>query len=328
MTALRRAALAFPLDWSHRRAYSYAGRQRAGEGPYYVRWDGGTGTFGEDWTASPRDERGVLLTYRAKVYHAIRIAQYALQQYGEWHATGQDTARQQFLLHAQWLRDNQQSSHGIEGTYVFDFPWPKYGAMETWRSAMAQGEAVSVLLRAEHLFPGAGFGSAAERAAEPFHATVHNGGVVWRQGRNVFLEEVANEYAPHILNGCIFALWGIWELQERTGNARLAALVEQSVETLARWLPRYDCGWWSLYSLMRSGNGHPHVATLKYHAFHIAQMNVLAEMFSNDAFHKTAQRWADHLADRRCRLRVLTSNAVSLYDRTFKLDTVRGGAHT
>lgn len=328
MISLRRLALAFPLDWSHRRQYSVDALEHPGKGPYYIAWDAGTGTYGEDWAVSPRDANGVLLTYRACVYHPIRIAQYALAQYGVWCASGDDRAREEFILHAEWLRNNQRDAGGIPGTYVFDFAWPKYGAAPGWRSAMAQGEALSVLLRAEHMMPGSSYGDAAERAAAPFFHSIQEGGVVWRSESSVFLEEIANEHAPHVLNGCIFALWGAWELQQCTGDARLAPLVEQTVQTLRNWLPRFDSGWWSLYSLMRCANGRAHVATLKYHAFHIAQLRVLARMFGDDVFTETADRWSEYLADRTSRARVLGSNAVSLYDRARRLDTVAGGAHT
>lgn len=328
MSALRRLALAFPTDWSHRRPYSCVGINSAGNAPYYIAWDGGSGTYGEDWTQSPRDNAGILLTYSANVYHPIRIAQYALSQFGSWYAGGDEAARREFEIHASWLRDNQRTEDGIPGLYVFDFPWPKYGAPAGWRSAMAQGEAISVLLRADAIMPGHGYATAAERASIPFRHAIDTGGVVWRERDATFLEEIANVHAPHVLNGCIFALWGIWELYESANETWLSALIEETLQTLRRWLDRFDNGWWSLYSLMRSGNGHDHIATLKYHAFHIAQMHVLSRMFRDDIFAITADRWTEYLSSRRSQVRVLLSNAASVLDRARGFDTVAGGAHT
>lgn len=328
MTALRRLALAFPLDWSHRRPYRLSGLEEPGHGSYYLSWDGGTGPYGEDFAVAQRDARGVILTFASQVYHPIRIAQYALYRFDAWRESGDERARDEFMIHAQWLRDNQRSDGGIAGTYIFDFAWPKYGAPKGWRSAMAQGEAISVLLRADGLSPGSGFAPAAERAAEPFRREISEGGVVWRERGAAFLEEVANEHAPHVLNGCIFALWGAWELQARTREPWIESLVAQTAHTLRQWLARYDCGWWSLYSLMRSANGHPHIATLKYHAFHIAQLSVLARMFDDEIFAATAERWESYLNDAGSRTRVFAANAVSLYDRARRFDTVAGGAHT
>ncbi len=325
MISLRRLALGFPVTWNHARGYAFAGRDAAGTGPYYVNWDAGSGVFGEDWATAPRDAAGVILTGRH--YHPIRIAQFALHRYGQWLATRDDAARADFLAHASWLRDNQQV-RGVPGLYRFSFPWDKYGAPAGWWSAMAQGEAISVLLRAEHIAPRHQFGDAAVRASLPFGYEIAHGGVVWRAGADVFFEEIANEHAPHVLNGCIFALWGIWELREQTGDPWLDPLIHGCAATLLRWLPRFDTGWWTLYSLLQSANGRPHLATLKYHQFHIAQMYVLAQMFPEHAFADAAARWAAYVENRRCRARLLRETLLGIPDRAFKRDTVARGART
>ena len=323
MSALRRLALGFPTEWSHRRTFELPS-SGVELGPYYVRWDAGGGIFGEDWNKAARDREGILCD--GPGYHPIRIAQYALHLHGEWLRDGFGETRARFVQQACWLRDGQRRRENVDGMYVFDFPWPKYGAGPGWTSAMAQGEAISVLLRAEHLEPGAGFGEAAERAAEPFKYTIDRGGVVWRGRNDAFFEEVANEHAAHILNGCIFAFWGLWELHERRGEPWEAELLERVSGTLLRWLPRYDTGWWSRYSLMRTAAGRPHVATLKYHAFHIAQLRVLAAMLGEPRFEEFANRWERYIDDKGSRKRLIAETAISLYDRALSGDTVAGGA--
>lgn len=327
MSVLRRMALGFPLVWSHRRGYDFESISDPGASPYFIEWDPGNGVYGEDWTNAPFDSGGVLLSGPARYYHAIRIAQFALHRFGAWRRFGDLDARREFLAQAVWLRDCQQHD-GVPGAYRFSFPWRKYGAGAGWISAMAQGEAISVLLRAHSVEGSAGFGDAALRAAEPFRAGVDRGGVVWKSGEDVFFEEIANRHAPHVLNGCIYALWGIWELWKLTGEPWLAELSEQCAETLRRWLPRFDTGWWTLYSLMRSSTLRPHVATFKYHEFHIAQMHVLFRMFDQRAFGDAALRWTAYTEARANRRRLLGETLSSLPERLFKLDTVRGGAAT
>jgi hypothetical protein len=318
-------ALGFPLQWSHRRAYSLAAISQPGSAPYFIEWDPGNGVYGEDWENGPRDDRGVLLIGASQWYHPILISQYALHRYSVWHSTHDDGARDDFLAQAAWLRD-RQSADGILGLYRFEFPWIKYGAGVGWCSAMAQGEAISVLLRADSIAPGQGFSEAAVRASVPFYADIGSGGVVWRDGRDCFFEEIANEHAPHVLNGCIFALWGLWELWKRAGDETARRLVNACVTTLLRWLPCYDTGWWTLYSLMRSASGTPHVATLKYHQFHIAQMRVLATMFDASQFGQAAQRWTAYVERLECRMRVIGAALGSLPERALGYDTVARGA--
>lgn len=326
MSVRQRLALGFPINWSHSRVHCYQGVSAAGKGPYYVQWDQGGGTYGENWLVAERDANGVLMTNGS--YHAVRIAQYGLQQHTEWCANGDPNARKEFLRQATWLRDSQRVRGNVAGLYLFDFAWPKYGVTPGWCSAMAQGEAISVLLRAEHIEPGHGFADGAVRAALPFQYTVEAGGVVWRESGATFLEEIAVAPSAHVLNGCIFALWGIWELHHHTNDPWLRRLIDDVVQTLESLLPRYDTGWWSLYSLLYSARGKQHVATLKYHAFHIAQLEVLARMFDLPVFESTAHRWTAYTQEPRSRLRVLAAAAGSLYDRALRLDRVAHGAHT
>lgn len=324
MSVMRRVALGFPLEWGHRRGYSFAAIDAPGNAPYFIKWDAGTGTYGEDFSCAQRDANGTLLSGRDRQYHHIRIAQFALHRHGVWLASAEPAARDDFLAQARYLRDHQEPG----GTYRFAFPWTKYGEGEGWVSAMAQGEAISVLLRAERECPTEGFGDAALRASAPFHREIREGGVTWRSGEDVFFEEIAGPAAPHVLNGCFFALFGLWELARGNGDERALHLSNECAATLERWMPRFDSGWWSLYSLMRSAAGHPHLATLKYHAFHIAQLRVLARMFGHPSFDATAERWESYVQRGDCRARVLADTARSLPERFFKRDTVAGGART
>ncbi len=327
MTAIRRLALGFPIGWSHRRAYSFIATRNAGTGPYFIEWDPGHGVYGEDWRDAAFDTSGVLLSGQTKAYHPIRIAQFALHRFGVWYSSCDSTARKDFLAQASWLRDHQHEGE-VPGLYRFEFPWRKYGAGRGWCSAMAQGEAVSVLLRAHAVEPSCGYGDAAERASKPFLSAIGEGGVAWRSGSDLFFEEIANEHAPHVLNGCIFALWGVWELWRAAGDRGLGRLVEGSVDTLRRWIPRFDTGWWTRYSLLLSGWNLPHIATLKYHQFHIAQMHVLARMFDEPAFENAAQRWTAYIDSGTCRARVIGAALRSLPERLAGCDTVAGGART
>ncbi len=326
---LRKAALGFPLtSWSHRRRWSADSVAHPGAGAYFVEWDPSGGVYGEDWDGAPRDRDGVLLTGPQRRYHPIRIAQFALHRFAVGRATADRVALEDFLSQAAWLRDNQTRDAGVRGLYRFSFPWSKYGAGAGWASAMAQGEAISVLLRADYLQPEGEFADAAMCAAQPFRASIADGGVVWREGEDVFLEEIANEHAPHVLNGCIFALWGVWELWKRSGEPWLGELAQDCAGTLRRWLPRFDTGWWTLYSLLRSAALRPHLATLKYHQFHIGQMRVLARMFDEPLFEDAADRWTAYANARESRARLVRDTLRGLPERFLRRDTVLGGAHT
>ncbi|MBV8726838.1 MAG: hypothetical protein JO233_03555 [Candidatus Eremiobacteraeota bacterium] len=324
---LRRSlALSFPFRWTDRRTY----RLPASDGPlgaYYIGWRSDTSAWGEDWSVSPFDSNGVLLTLRGNAYHPIRIAQFALQAHAKWIQMRAERSLRAFIAQADWLRDNQQRCGAVDGCYAFGFPWLRYGARAGWISAMAQGEAISVLLRADEMVPRAGYLEAAMRAAMPFRSDVKNGGVVSRTSMgDLFFEEVAVEKPPHILNGHIFALWGLWELHRLTQEEWLRTLVTEAVKTLCRRLPLYDSGYWSYYNLL-SYDGFRPVATLKYHAFHIAQLRVLAAMCNERSFGGVADRWEAYQKDHVSRLRTLANTLGALGRRAAHRDRIENACN-
>ncbi len=320
---LRSLALAFPLDWKVQRPY----RLPAGElGPYYVEWQPGTEAYGEDWAVAPRDADGVILTRRG-LYHPVRIAQFGLHSHARFVDTGDAAARAGFMAQARWLAANQRSRAGVAGCYVYDFPNPHYGVGAGWISAMAQGEAISLLLRAAVLERSETMLDAAVRASQPFRCTIEKGGVVFRSSYgDAFLEEIAAAPASHILNGHIFALWGLLELQSAQSQAWLRELVAQATLTLRRRLQLYDAGYWSYYSLLGTRAGFRNAAVLKYHAFHIAQLRVTAALVGDPYFAGVADRWQRYADSPPCRIRVMANTIAGLAPRLIGSDRVGRGA--
>ncbi len=321
---LRSLALVFPLDWRIERRINLPANGLGRLGPYYVEWLS-SGIHGEDWDRSPYDSDGVILLLRGGVYHPVRIAQYGLQQHACWLRTRSPENLRRFLANARWLRDNQQRHHGIEGCYEYDSPEPYHGALAGWISALAQGQAISLLLRAAQERPDDGFGEAAARAAQPFRHDIKDGGVVWRSvDGDVFFEEYAVASPPHILNGALYALWGLLEFAKKSGEGWAGDVTKSAVATLVRRLPAYDAGYWSYYSAMATPRGFRRVSTLKYHAFHIAQLRVTAALTNERTFLEFAARWRAYQKSWLCRCRVWLNMACWLALKYSKLDTFAG----
>jgi heparosan-N-sulfate-glucuronate 5-epimerase len=315
---------AFPVDWNVKRPY----RLPSGSlGPYYIEWQSGSGPYGENWDNAPLDAEGTLLSGSARSYHPIRIAQFGLHSHARWCVTRASADHAAFLAQARWLAANARDRAGVPGCLIYEFPWPKYGASIGWISAMAQGEAISLLLRAADAQGDATFREAAVRLAQPFRFDVSKGGVVYRTPYgDAFLEEAAVLPASHILNGHIFALWGLLELRSALTEPWLAELADAALGTLRRRLPLYDAGYWSYYNLLATGSGFRSVALLKYHAFHIAQLRVTAALTGDAYFSVIADRWQGYADSTWCRLRVLANTAAGLVPSLLKSDRVGRGA--
>lgn len=316
-------ARAFPIDWSARRNYRLPQNEF---GPYYIEWQAGAGMYGEDWARAPVDASGVLLT-RTRAYHPVNIAQYGLHRHARWCVTRAAADRAASLAQADWLAVNASSRGAVPGCLAYDFASPRYGAAPGWISAMAQGEAISLLLRAAAVTGEGDYREAAVRVAQPFRFGVADGGVVYRSRfGDVFLEEVAVLPASHILNGHIYALWGLLELALVKPSPWLRELAGRALDTLRRRLPLYDAGYWSYYSLLGTSSGFRSVALLKYHAFHIAQLRVTAALTHDASFSDVADRWERYADSTSCRMCVLANTAAGLVPRLFKHDRVGCGA--
>lgn len=263
-----------------RRAYRLPVRS-LGE-PYFISWN-----FDAE---IPKSSNGIINNGT----NPVTAAQYALTLH-------QRDAREPFLAHATFIRDNMEA----DGKFPYHFRHESYGLGVTWYSAMPQGEAASVLLRAYALTGDLTYVEAAKRSLEPLQRDVRDGGVSYLRGSDVFFEEAASAERPvHVLNGHLFAAFGLWEVLEHGfGNAALRELHAGAVETLRRWLPKYDLDGWSRYALAVDENSVPHIATLMYHQFHIAQLTVYAAMTGEAVFASYAARWRHNLDDAGIRLR-------------------------
>jgi heparosan-N-sulfate-glucuronate 5-epimerase len=216
----------------------------------------------------------------------IPIAQAAL---GFWELgiEGEDVDRD-FLLLADWLMEHRrQEADGV--VWPIDISISKYGIEPGWISAMGQGQAISVLLRAHSLSGGDEYLEAARGAFPALCRPVASGGTQSVIDGHPVLEEYPTREPSGVLNGWIFALFGLHELVVRTGDAEAVDLFERSATGLVELLPRYDNGWWSLYSLY--DHGRPDLAKPFYQRLHPVLLEALALIHPAPRLHTYAERW-------------------------------------
>lgn len=263
------------------------------------------GTLGDyyiDFTAKthyagPFDGRGVpLLDYRGTIgrrYNPCATAQFALGWYQRWRR-GEVGARAPFLDMADWLRDTLHVDPGGCGWWHYDFDLDAYGVRAPWVSALAQAQGISVLLRAYTATGEVAYREAAERACAAMLRPVEFGGTLRRQGPDVYLEEVVTARRAAVLDGMLFAVFGLQDycfcVEDPAAKETLAACID----TLERILPLYDLGYWSRADLYQDTP--PMIASRFYHDLHIAQLAVLADLTGRGAFRGWAVRWRAYAA--------------------------------
>jgi heparosan-N-sulfate-glucuronate 5-epimerase len=247
----------------------------------------------------PFDSNGVpLLDYRGDIgrqYNPIAVAQYGLARFNAWTASDAAADRAGWIVAADWLAaEMRPNSHGIH-VWMHDFDWPYRQRLEApWYSGLAQGAGLSLLVRAARATRHEKYATAAHLAFEPFRLDVSSGGVLATDAKgDIWIEEYIVDPPSHILNGFIWALWGVLDYAKWSGRAAAHQLWTSAVGTLTRRLSDFDTGWWSLYEARHEGR--EMVASRYYHALHITQLRVMHRLTRIASFGRFADRFQTYL---------------------------------
>jgi hypothetical protein len=280
-------------------------------GEYYM-------TFAEKAVyTGPFDDCGIpLLNYHGKVglqHNPIAIAQWGLGNYNLLKRTGDFQARSKFLRASDWLCEQlKQNSHGVHvWNHYFDWEY-RQKLKAPWYSALAQGQGISVLIRAYAETGHLKYLNAATLAFGSFLQDISSGGVAFVDSEeSTWFEEYIVLPPTHILNGFIWAAWGVYDYFLATGSREAITLFGAAVKTLLANLQRYDLGFWSRYEL--SGTLLPMIASRFYHRLHITQLRVMQNITSENIFGECADRWEAYAGSKSKRTRALC------YKGAFKL---------
>lgn len=203
-------------------------------------------------------------------YHiyALELAQYTLACWLAWRKNGDKIWLDKAMLHSDWLVGNQKE----DGSWRMEHKNQKYSSMpDSWSSALAQGLAVSALVRAYRYTDDKSYLIAAQKAVDFLEVDVKKGGVkrsFWIEGEEYFIyEEYPTSTLNGVLNGHISALLGLKDFDEVVGKE--SELYRKNIENLIDLLPHYDIGYWSLYSL--DGN----ISSGFYHRLVVRQLKAL-----------------------------------------------------
>jgi heparosan-N-sulfate-glucuronate 5-epimerase len=260
------------------------------------------------------EPRGYFIDFRAKTRASAAqsperllpadLAQLAL---GWWDRAlaGDPSAHAGFDAAADLLERQGRDQDG-ELLWPYAVPVAKYHLEPPWCSALAQGQAASVFVRA-HLRGGdERFAVAARKAIAPL-LPASDSGLLAVTADGPVPEEAPSDPPSLILNGWIYALWGLWDMAVGLDDRDCRALFEDSARCLQRTIGRYDAGWWSRYSLYP--HPMPDLAKPFYHRLHIDQLDVLHRLVGYPELLETSRRWDAYDTVPR-RLAVLAQKAV------------------
>lgn len=198
--------------------------------------------------------------------------------------------KKEFINCANWLVDNS-TPFGDYSILEYKFPWPMFNLTSTWRSGMAQAQAIQVLVRAYDFTRDTGYSDCAKKLLNSFFIEVKDGGVTYKTTKNGWwYEEYADEGCKEsrVLNGMIFTVLGIYEYYKYTEDLDAKYLFDQGVSGLKENLYRYNKGGYSYYDIL----GHP--AGGIYHKIYIKLLDSLYNITNEKVFKEYSNIWAKY----------------------------------
>ena len=172
--------------------------------------------------------------------------------------------------------------------------WEKFGdKVHKTQSSMAQGEGVSVLLRAYKHTSDIKYYETAKKAIDFMLIDIEKGGTTKyldNKEEIIFQEYVCSNYLG-VLNGWIFSIFGLYDFVIIEKNMKKESyeyyknILDKSIKTMEKYLRKYDRKFWSNYDLVGT------ITSPAYHDLHIMQLNVMYNLFKNEEFKKYSDKW-------------------------------------
>ncbi len=236
---------------------------------------------------SPFDEKGIpVVEYprrgnpnSKRYYNPSAVAQYGLGAY-ELYLDGDGRYFPIFIKQADWLVSNQRN-----GLWRHSNAVQSHSLRPGWISAMTQGLGISLLTRAYIATSDEKYLKVAKMAVAPFWKDVRNGGVASYDYGGIWFEEYPTNPPSHVLNGFIFALFGLYDYCLVTQDLKAYKLLNQAVITLSKNLHRYEKNGKVLYQLKGE------VVKDNYDNLIFEQLHALTQITLRGEFGQAALQW-------------------------------------
>ncbi len=210
-----------------------------------------------------------------------------------------------FIIHADYLEHRNEKDYQVlmaciekleetksEDTntvkWVNNYDNERYNIKAPWSSAMDSGEALSFYLRVYQLTNEEHLLSTTKKIYNFLKIDFSEGGVrrVDEKGY-VWLEEYPSAPPSYVLNGFIYAVFGLYDLYRVTGNYEVKEDIDHYILTLKDNIHRFDSGYWSLYDLQKK-------ELVRYYYqknVHVPQLEILYLLSGEEIFKKYKIKW-------------------------------------
>ncbi|MBE7555390.1 MAG: hypothetical protein HS126_30435 [Anaerolineales bacterium] len=242
-------------------------------------------------------EGAVMVDYGGELglqYNPVTISQYALGCYHQ-HLQGCSECRTVFLNQIKYLRTKYKTISEDMVGYPFDFAW-SYGLEPGWYSGMAQGQAISALIRYYYLTDDKTILPLVKKTKNFMVLPTSQGGPLTHTPEgHVWIEEFPSAKPSLVLNGFISAVFGLYEyISLFPEDSQAIKLYQECIESLKASISSYDNGSWTYLDLHDSP--YPQ-ANHEYMMAHYIQTRTLYNMTKDPFFRHVELRWQSFFHD-------------------------------
>jgi hypothetical protein len=221
-------------------------------------------------------------------YNPAYVAWYGLMRL-ERALRGLDPAgHHAFETQVEWLVENAVWREDGAAVWPYTVDWQEgaCGLRAPWICAMAQGLAMSVLVRAHRLTGQRHLLTLGHAATRVFEKDIEEGGVRTLEAGRVLYEEYPGYPLPRVLDGFLFSLLGLYDLAAEMDDPAVRALFADGLDGLVHTLPFWDYrGKWSWYG------SHGFLCPPHYNRLNGALLGALGRLTGQPALQRYAERW-------------------------------------
>lgn len=245
------------------------------------------------------DDAGVAVWRDAKGAahdHPVYLVQYALAALGGYTRTGDRRYLDRAVANADRLASLGERDGEGALWFAYRFPYSYYDVTMPvpWWSSMGQGQPLSLFSRlVRHLPDEARWRELADATfrsfdgwralGRPWITTMDGRGFLW-------FEEYAGDVEPLlVINGHVFALYGLYDYAMLTDDPHAVDLFDGGATTVREAVPTFRVPGGVSYYCMREGYcQRPEWQNASYHPIHIQQLRMLGRMTGDEAFTRAA----------------------------------------
>tara|TARA_Y100000768_G_scaffold388808_1_gene387379 strand:+ start:16502 stop:17473 length:972 start_codon:yes stop_codon:yes gene_type:complete len=277
------------LSFWHEKPEASKGFKIESLGSYYM-------TFHKkaDFISCADDNEIPMLDYKGSIgkqYNPIAIAQWGLGNYNIWLSTKSKKNYTKFIKSADWLCENLAKNDNNIKVWMHKFNFEYRDTLKKpWYSGLAQGQGLSLLLRALKETKNIKYEKSIADVYKSFQFDINEGGVICiDKFGNKWIEEYIVFPPTHILNGFIWSLWGIYDYYLYYNDPNAKKMFKEFSETIEKNLKHYDLGYWSKYEL--SNKPISMISSHFYHKLHITQLKIMYEITGKGIYNEFHKKW-------------------------------------